>query len=87
VTQALAPALTALAALAAVLVLVWLAARGAQWAGIARSRPSGRLIAVEDQIALDSRRRLLLIRCADRQVLLLTGGTSDIVVGWMGRDG
>lgn len=76
--------LTALAALAAVLALIWLAGRAARLAGLAR-RPSasGRLLSVEDVIALDARRRLHLVRCADRQVVLLTGTGQDLVVGWI----
>jgi len=37
-------------------------------------------------IALDSRRRLHLIKCEERRVLVLTGGTQDVVVGWLDRD-
>jgi flagellar protein FliO/FliZ len=76
--------LTAVAALAAVLALIWLAGRAARLAGWAR-RPAagGRLLSVEDVIALDARRRLHLVRCADRQVLLLTGVGQDLVVGWI----
>jgi len=76
--------LTALAALAAVLALIWLAGRGARLVGLAR-RPSasGRLLSVEDVIALDARRRLHLVRCGDRQVVLLTGAGQDLVVGWI----
>jgi flagellar protein FliO/FliZ len=40
---------------------------------------------VQDVIALDSRRRLYLIQCQDRRVLLLTGGGQDVVVGWPGE--
>ncbi|HEY6432778.1 MAG TPA: flagellar biosynthetic protein FliO [Acetobacteraceae bacterium] len=76
--------LTALAALAAVLVLIWLSARGARLAGLASRAPgAGRLLRVQDSIALDTRRRLHLVRCADRQVLLMTGGGQDVVVGWL----
>jgi len=76
--------LTAVAALAAVLALIWLASRAARLAGLAR-RPSasGRLLSVQDVIALDARRRLHLVRCADQQVVLLTGGGQDLVVGWI----
>jgi flagellar protein FliO/FliZ len=76
--------LTAGAALIAVLGLIWLAGRAAQLTGLAR-RPaaSGRLLSVVDVIALDSRRRLHLVRCADRQVVLLTGAGQDVVVGWI----
>jgi flagellar protein FliO/FliZ len=76
--------LTAMAALAAVLALIWLAGRAARLAGWARRpAPSGRLLSVEDVIALDARRRLHLVRCADRQVVLLTGAGQDLVVGWI----
>ncbi len=76
--------LTAAAALIAVLGLIWLAGRAARLTGLAR-RPagSGRLLSVVDVIALDSRRRLHLVRCADRQVVLLTGAGQDVVVGWI----
>jgi flagellar protein FliO/FliZ len=34
-------------------------------------------------LALDARRRLHLVKCGQRRVLLLTGGAQDIVVGWV----
>ena len=74
--------LTALAALAAVLALVWLASRAARWGGLAPRRAAGRRLEVQDALALDGRRRLTLVRCDDRSVLLLTGGAQDLVVGW-----
>ena len=40
-------------------------------------------LVVEHSLALDTRRRLLLVRCEGRQLLLLTGGPQDILVGWM----
>lgn len=80
-----ASSLTAIAALAAVLLLIWLASRAARFVGLASRPPGGgRLIVVQDSIALDARRRLHLVRCADRQVLLLTGVGQDLVVGWIG---
>jgi flagellar protein FliO/FliZ len=87
VNIAAVPALTALAALCAVLALVWIAARAARLTGLGRMRQTGRLLAIEDQLALDPRRRLLLVRCADRQFLLLIGGTRDVIVGWNGQSG
>jgi flagellar protein FliO/FliZ len=38
---------------------------------------------LEQTLALDTRRRLLLVRCGPRTVLLLTGGGQDVVVGWL----
>ncbi len=74
---------TAVAALVVVLALVWLGARAARMTGLA-PRPAGtRLLALRDTIALDSRRRLLVVRCGARDVVLLTGGAQDLVAGWL----
>jgi flagellar protein FliO/FliZ len=78
-----ATTLTALAALALVLALVWLASRAARWGGLAPRQTGPRRLVVQDAIALDARRRLTLVRCDDRCVLLLTGGAQDVVVGWV----
>ena len=75
--------LTAIAALIAVLGLIWLAGRMARFGGMARRPAAGGALAVRDVLALDARRRLHLIRCGERRMLLLTGGTQDIVVGWL----
>jgi flagellar protein FliO/FliZ len=78
--------LTAAAALIAVLALIWLAGRMARLGGIARRPASGGSLAVQDMLALDARRRLHLVKCGDRHVLLLTGGAQDVVVGWLERE-
>ena len=75
--------LTALAALAVVLGLVWLAARAARLAGLGPRTGGGRMLNVVDSVALDPRRRLHLVACAEGRVLLLTGGSADLVVGWL----
>jgi len=46
------------------------------------SRP-GRRLAVIEATAIDPRRRLVLARCDGRELLLLVGGTTDTVVGWL----
>ncbi len=71
----------AIAALALVLGLVLLAQRAARWGGLA-PRGGGRLALVE-AVAIDPRRRLTLVRCDGRHVLVLTGGGQDVVVGWI----
>ena len=38
---------------------------------------------VEESVALDTRRRLVLVRCDEKSLLLLTGGAQDQVVGWL----
>jgi flagellar protein FliO/FliZ len=78
--------LTAVAALAVVLALIWLAGRMARFGGIAQRPVDGRLLSVQDVIALDTRRRLYLVKCNDRRVLLLTGGAQDLVIGWLDRE-
>jgi flagellar protein FliO/FliZ len=78
----------ALAALAAVLALVWLfqwVARSGVWR---RLMPRGtanpaRRLAIADALALDPRRRLHLIRCDSQEVLILTGGPQDVLLGWL----
>jgi flagellar protein FliO/FliZ len=71
------------AALAAVLVLIWLASRVARFGGMARRPAGGGTLSVQDVLALDARRHLHLVKCDDRRVLLLTGGAQDVVVGWL----
>lgn len=73
--------LSAAAALAAVLAALVLVLRGLRTASLARR--AGRRLAVEEALALDGRRRLVLVSCDGRALLLLTGGTQDIVLGWL----
>ncbi len=47
-----------------------------------RSR-TGRTLALRESIVLDQRRRIHLVQCGERQVVLLTGGGQDLVIGWM----
>ncbi|MGA3400077.1 MAG: hypothetical protein ABSC95_12730 [Acetobacteraceae bacterium] len=75
--------LTAVAALVVVLALVWLGARAARLTGLAPRPATARILALQDALALDSRRRLLVVRCGTRDVVLLTGGGQDLVVGWL----
>ncbi|MGE0223908.1 MAG: flagellar biosynthetic protein FliO, partial [Acetobacteraceae bacterium] len=79
----LATVATAVAALAVVLALVLFVARLARFGGIQSRAAGNRLLIIEETIALDPRRRLHLVRCAGRRVLVLTGGGSDTVVGWL----
>jgi flagellar protein FliO/FliZ len=50
---------------------------------LAGATGTARTLAIEQTLALDPRRRLLLIRCDGRQLLLLTGGPEDLLIGWM----
>jgi flagellar protein FliO/FliZ len=78
--------LLAVPALAAVLGMIWLAQRAARagWLGTRLLAPApGRRLGLVQALALDSRRRLHLVCCDGRHVLLLTGGGQDLVVGWL----
>ncbi len=79
---------TALAALTGVILLVLLL-RGALL-----RLPAGWLprpvrparegtLAVEQVLPLDPRRRLVLVRCEGRRLLLLIGGGQDVALGWL----
>ena len=73
--------LSAAAALAGVLAALVLVLRGLRTAS--QARRAGRRLAVQEALALDGRRRLVLVSCDGRALLLLTGGTQDIVLGWL----
>jgi flagellar protein FliO/FliZ len=73
--------ITAGLALAGVLGVLVLVLRGLRSLGVARG--GGRRLAVEEAVALDARRRLVLLRCDGRALLVLTGGAQDLVVGWL----
>ncbi len=77
-------ALLAGLALACVLGAIWLVQRLVRASGFSPAhRAAGRRLAVQEAIALDARRRLHLVRCDGRMVLLMTGGSEDLVVGWL----
>ena len=77
---------TVLAALAVVIGLVLMTAKGARSAGLVR-RMRGSLgaerLALQETLTLDRLRRLHVIRCDGRDFVLLTGGATDLVVGWL----
>ncbi len=75
--------LSTVTALLAVLALIWLAGRMARFSGLSRRPAGGGSLVVQDVLVLDTRRRLHLIRCEERRVLVLTGGAQDVVVGWL----
>lgn len=74
--------LTAVGALGLVLGLVWLFARVVRAAGLAR-QPDGRRLLLWEALVLDRTRRLHLVACDGRDLLVLTGGGADVVVGWL----
>lgn len=73
----------AIGVLIGVLALIGAIARLVQ-SGFWRTRPPpGRILVLRESIALDPRRRIHLVQCGQRHVVLLTGGGQDLVVGWM----
>ena len=80
--------LAAVAALAGVIALVLLTRRlllvlPTRLLPFALPPPRGGMLALEQVLALDARRRLVLVRCGERRLLLLTGGPQDVSLGWL----
>ncbi len=48
-----------------------------------KSAAANGLLAVEEQLAIDQRRRIVVLRVGERRVLLLVGGGSDSNLGWL----
>jgi flagellar protein FliO/FliZ len=46
------------------------------------ARRQTRHLAVLESLALDQRRKLSLIRCGDKTGVILTGGGTDVFLGW-----
>ena len=72
--------LMAVPALALVLALAVGAGRLARLVRPAIAGQETGSLRVIERVALDNRRRLTLVRCAGREMLLLTGGPSDVAV-------
>lgn len=70
------------AALAAVLGMVVLAGRGARMLRLAQPA-TGRRLVLGEVLALDRTRRLQLVSCDGRELLLLVGSGSEQVVSWL----
>jgi flagellar protein FliO/FliZ len=72
----------AIAALAAVLGLILLTARLLRRFGLTpAAAPAGpRRLAVVETLPLDARRRLTLLRCDGRHLVLVTGGPQDVLL-------
>jgi len=77
----------AIAALAATIGAILLAAAIARRSGIAAAARPGRRLAVVETVALDPRRRLVLARVDGAEALLLVGGESDQMLGWVTAPG
>ena len=73
---------TAFISLAAVIGLVVLAGRMARATGLVKSR-QGQRLALRETLQIDRSRSLRIVSCDGREVLLLVGGGSDAVLGWL----
>ena len=71
------------AMLIGVIALIGAAAKLFQFTGWRPKSGSARTLILRESIALDPRRRVHLVQCGDRRVVLLTGGGQDLVIGWM----
>ncbi len=78
--------LSAIAALLFVVCLIWLAGRALRMTRSAALPLCGKRLSMTDSLTLGPRKRLLLIRCDGKDMLLLTGGTQDILLGWLPLD-
>ena len=74
--------LTAGIALLFVLGLILLLARLLRVTGLA-PQTSGQRLKLQEVLALDARRRVIILRCDGRELLLLTGGPQDLCLGWL----
>ena len=74
--------LTAFIALAAVIGLVVLAGRLARTTGLVRAQ-AGKRLAIRETMVLDRVRSLRIVSCDGRELLLLVGGGSDVLLGWL----
>ena len=75
--------LLAVTMLIGVIALIGAAAKLFQFTGWRPKPGSGRTLLLRESIALDPRRRVHLVQCGERRVVLLTGGGQDVVIGWM----
>jgi flagellar protein FliO/FliZ len=76
-------ALLVVGVLTGVIALILAATRLFQFS-LWRTQPrSGRTLVLRESIAIDPRRRVHLVQCGQRQIILLTGGGQDVVVGWI----
>lgn len=80
--DSLTTVLTSIVALGGIIGLILLIGRALRFTSFVGRGSPGHLLTVKDSIALDARRRLHLVQHGDRLVLLLTGGETDLVVGW-----
>ena len=83
--MSLSGSFTTLAALAVVLLLAYgmgRALRSKRLAILSGATTRSRPLAIRAVLAIDPKRRLLLVSCEDRKAVLLTGPNGDTFLGW-----
>jgi flagellar protein FliO/FliZ len=75
--------LSSVAALALVLGLILLVRFGVRFLPRRTAANRDASLRLDAVLPLDNRRRLHLVSCGGRQLLLLTGGATDVSVGWL----
>ena len=78
---------TSLGALGLVIVLLLIGQRLVKYFPIAKRfvdpAATNTRLEITQALTLDPRRRLLLVRCDGRHLLILTGGTQEVSLGWL----
>ena len=74
--------LSAAGALVLVVGSIFLLRYGSRFVAARRPRAAGTPLWLAGQLGLDGRRRLQLVQCGGSQVLVLTGGASDVMLPW-----
>ena len=75
--------LKALVALGAVVLLAAVALSAIRATMGATKLAGRRRLAVQEVLPLDPKRRLVLVRCDGRDLLLLMGGAGEVPIGWL----
>ena len=73
---------SAAGALTLVIGLILLLRFGSRFVGAGRRHAATSTLTLAGQLALDGRRRLHLVSCGSGQVLVLTGGVTDVMLAW-----
>ena len=70
-------------ALIGVIALIGASAKLLHFSGWRAPSRLERILVLRESLALDPRRRIHVVQCGRRQVVLLTGGGNDLVIGWI----
>lgn len=74
-------------ALLAVVAMIMLVRYAGRLLPLARRDRASALLRLEASLPIDQKRRLCLVSCQDHKLLLLVGGASDVMLGWLPAGG